>query len=110
METENGFRKWERFRMSNFSHIVKILKIHFRSHSNSFTNCGGFNISNSQNFDSFNFLKLTLSTYTAQKKFPIKDFFSKYDQIRKKLRIWSHLLKKFFMGGLVFCAVLTRRI
>ena len=32
---------------------------------------------------------------TAQKmKFPIKDFFSKYDQIRRKLRIWSHLLKK----------------
>ena len=27
-------------------------------------------------------------------KFSIKDFFSKYDQIRKKLRIWSHLLKK----------------
>ena len=32
---------------------------------------------------------------TARKtKFSIKDFFSKYDQIRKKLRIWSHLLKK----------------
>ena len=31
---------------------------------------------------------------TAQKmKFSIKDFFSKCDQIRKKLRIWSHLLK-----------------
>ena len=27
-------------------------------------------------------------------KFSIKDFFSKCDQIRKKLRIWSHLLKK----------------
>ena len=32
---------------------------------------------------------------TAQKvKFSITDFFSKCDQIRKKLRIWSHLLKK----------------
>ena len=32
---------------------------------------------------------------TAQKmKFSIKDFFSKCDQIRRKLRIWSHLLKK----------------
>ena len=32
------------------------------------------------------------STYdTAQKmKFSIKDFFSKCDQIRRKLRIWSH--------------------
>ena len=29
-------------------------------------------------------------TYTAQKmKFSIKDFFSKYDQIHRKLRIWS---------------------
>ena len=35
---------------------------------------------------------------TAQKlKFSIKDFFSTCDQIRWKLRIWSHLLKKFLM-------------
>ena len=27
-------------------------------------------------------------------KFFIKDFFSKCDQIRKKLRTWSHLLRK----------------
>ena len=26
-------------------------------------------------------------------KFPIKDFFSKCDQIRRKLRLWSHLLE-----------------
>ena len=39
---------------------------------------------------------------TAQKmKFPIKDFFSKWDQIRRKLRIWSYLPKKSF----IFCAV-----
>ena len=32
---------------------------------------------------------------TARKmKFSIKDFFSKYDQIRCFLRIWSHLRKK----------------
>ena len=32
---------------------------------------------------------------TAQKmKFSIKDFFRKCDQIRRKLRIWSNLLKK----------------
>ena len=30
-------------------------------------------------------------------KFSIKDFFSKCDQIRSFLRIWSHLLKKFLM-------------
>ena len=40
---------------------------------------------------------------TAQKKkFFIKDFFSKCDQIRRKLRIWSHLLKKFQMKNLIF--------
>ena len=30
-------------------------------------------------------------------KFFIKDFYSKCDQIRRNLRIWSHLLKKFLM-------------
>ena len=40
----------------------------------------------------------------AQKvKFYIKDFFSKCDQIR--MRIWSHLLKKFLMENYIFCAV-----
>ena len=44
---------------------------------------------------------------TAQKmKFSIKDFFSKCDQIRWKLRIWSHLLKKSSMENFIFCAVL----
>ena len=38
-------------------------------------------------------------------KFSIKDFFSKYDQIRSFLRIWSHLLKKSLMENLIFCAV-----
>ena len=28
-------------------------------------------------------------------KFSVKDFFSKFDQIRRKLRIWSHLLIHF---------------
>ena len=42
---------------------------------------------------------------TAQKmKFSIKDFFSKYDQIRRKLRIWSHLLKKSLTENFIFCA------
>ena len=27
----------------------------------------------------------------------MKDFFSKYDQIRRELRIWSHLLKKSYV-------------
>ena len=45
--------------------------------------------------------------YTAQKmKFSIKDFFSKCQQIRSFLRIWSHLLKKSLMENFIFCAVL----
>ena len=44
--------------------------------------------------------------YTAQKmKFSVKDFFSKCGQIRRKLRIWSHLLKKSFMENFILCAV-----
>ena len=38
-------------------------------------------------------------------KFPIKDFFSKYDQIHRKLRIWSHFLKKPLMENFILCAV-----
>ena len=45
--------------------------------------------------------------YTAQKMmFSIKDFFSKRNQIRRKLRIWSHLLKKSLMENIIFCTVL----
>ena len=40
-------------------------------------------------------------------KFFIKDFFSKCDQIRSFLRIWSHLLKKFLMENLIFCAMIA---
>ena len=35
-----------------------------------------------------------LKTLHKKMKFPIKEFFSKCDQIRSFLRIWSHLLKK----------------
>ena len=40
-------------------------------------------------------------------KFSIKDFFSRCDQIRSFLRIWSHLLIKSLMGNFIFCAVLV---
>ena len=45
--------------------------------------------------------------YTVQKmKFSITDFFSKCDQICSFLRIWSSLLKKSLMVGLIFsCSV-----
>ena len=50
-------------------------------------------------------------TGTAQKmKFFIKDFFSKCDQIRRKLRIWSHLLKTFLMEKFIFSATIHRTI
>ena len=39
-------------------------------------------------------------------KFSIKDFFSKCDQIRRKIRIWSHLLKNSLMENFSFlCSV-----
>ena len=37
--------------------------------------------------------------------FSIKDFFSKCDQIRRKLQVWSHLLKKSVTENFIFCAV-----
>ena len=52
-------------------------------------------------------LRWDTSTYTAQKmEFSIKDFCSKCGQIRRKLRIWSRLLKKSLMENFIFCAVL----
>ena len=38
-------------------------------------------------------------------KFSIKDLFSKRDQIRKRRRIWSHLLMKPLIENFTFCAV-----
>ena len=42
--------------------------------------------------------------------FPIKNFFSKYDQIRRKLRIWSYLLKKSLMENFIVSAVLLVKL
>ena len=48
------------------------------------------------------------SECTAQKmKFSFEDFFSKCDQIRRGLRIWSHLLNKSLMENFIFCAVVV---
>ena len=47
---------------------------------------------------------------TAQKmKFSIENLFSKYDQICRKLRIWSRLLKKSLMENFIFCVVKIRK-
>ena len=40
--------------------------------------------------------------HCTKKKFSMKDFFSKRDQIRRLFRIWSYLLKKFFMENIIF--------
>ena len=46
------------------------------------------------------------TTDTAQKiKFSIQDFFSKCDQIHRKLQILPHLLKKSLTENFIFCAV-----
>ena len=42
---------------------------------------------------------------TQKMKFSIKDFLSKREQIRRNLRIWSHLLKKSLMENFIFDAV-----
>ena len=38
----------------------------------------------------------------------IGSFFSKCDQIRRKLRVWSHLLKKSLMENFIFCSVIIQ--
>ena len=44
--------------------------------------------------------------FPAQKiKFSIEGCNSKCDQILRKLRIWSHLLKKSLMENFIFCVV-----
>ena len=48
---------------------------------------------------------LPKQTLHKKMKFSIKDFFSKCDEIRSFLRIWSHLLKKSFMEIFIFCAM-----
>ena len=42
-------------------------------------------------------------------KLPIKDFFSKCDQIHRNLQIWSHVLKKSLMENNIFCAVYVKK-
>ena len=43
--------------------------------------------------------------YCTKMKFSIKVFLSKCDQIRRKLQLWPHLLKKCLMQNFIFCAV-----
>ena len=55
----------------------------------------------------YSLLDLSIKVCTAQKmKFSVKDFFSKCDPIRRRLQIWSHLLKKSLMENCIFCVVM----
>ena len=52
--------------------------------------------------------KLWVTNFAAPKmKFSTKHFFSKCEQIRRKLQIWSHLLKKSLVKNFIFCAVIS---
>ena len=53
------------------------------------------------------YFRALMTINTIQKmKFSVKDFFSRCDQIYRKLQIWSRLLKKSLMENFIFCAVL----
>ena len=52
-----------------------------------------------------NYLILDWANTAQNMKFSINGFFSKCDQIRRFLRIWSHSLKKSLMENFIFCAV-----
>ena len=55
-------------------------------------------------------LRVMVTITTAQKmKISIKDLLSKCGQIRRKLRIWPHLLKKSLMENFIFCALHDNR-
>ena len=48
---------------------------------------------------------IILNPHCTKNNFSNKDFFSKCGHIRRKLRIWSHLLKKSLMENFIFYAV-----
>ena len=65
-----------------------------------------FIINDRKTYEQLHGSSLLLQSNRAQKfKFYIIDFFSKCDQIRSFLRIWSHLLRKSSMKKFIFCAV-----
>ena len=55
------------------------------------------------NYSAYGLVIIWYWCFAAQKmKFSISDFFGKCDQIRRKLRIWSHLLKKSVVENFIF--------
>ena len=65
-----------------------------------------------QNKNCWNISKNSSLTFPiAQKmKFSIKDFFSKCDQVHRKLLIWSLLLNRSLIGIFIFCAVFMAEV
>ena len=61
-------------------------------------------------FDTSSVLKMKKENTAQKRKFSIKNFFSKCYQIREKLRIWSHLLKKSLMENFIFCTLKARSL
>ena len=57
---------------------------------------------------SINFQINLLYSRVQKKKLSIKHFFSKCEQIRRKLRIWFDLLKKTLMKKVRSCAVIDQ--
>ena len=59
--------------------------------------------------DQYKSFGIAINSCTAQKmKFSTNDFFCKFDQIRRKLQIWSHLQNISFTEN-VFCVVLLEQ-
>ena len=54
-----------------------------------------------------NYCNMIKNTFQKM-NFSINHFFSKYDQLRRKLQIWSHLLKKSIIENFIFCVAKTR--
>ena len=54
--------------------------------------------------------EISINSHCIKMKFSIKDFFSKCDHIRRKLRIWSHLLKKSLKKNFIFVQCLVQKI
>ena len=86
---------------SMFSMVLLLFRGNILSSPFCQSQCVYFNTPNA----AIHYIKWTgfTSTATAQKRnFSIRDFFSKCDQIRRKLRIWSYLLKKTLTENIIF--------
>ena len=90
----------------NFSSYLELPCVQI-SVQNNIQGCTHNNIQSTRKVNNHNNIQAVIFTEnsnTAQKmKFSIKDFFCKCDQIHRKLRIWSHLLKESLMENFSFC-------